>query len=204
MINPSRRALGAMLLLGGLAACADTPPPAPPAPPPAPVVVGEVKEMRGRVESVDRTAREILVRFGTRLTTVVAGPGVQNLNEIRSGDNILVRYQSAVAARIAPAGSADPSGAAVATARERGRPEAAAGDLLVARVTFQSWNARTNTATVVTERGRTVELNVQDPQMRQFASRLRRGQRVDIGYSEAIAVAVTPMTPAQRAAARRG
>lgn len=210
----SFRALGAMFLLGGLAACAE--PAAPtataPRPPmfsPGPVAAADVTTTRARIESVDPVTREIVFSTGSGPSNrifhqVTAGPDVANFNELRAGQNVTIRHTIAVAARVAPAGSAPVDGAVLAAdaAAPGQMPQAAAGGLAVARVTFVSYNHRTNVATVIGENGNRTTMRVRNPEMQAFARRLRRGTQVDIAYAKAVAVQVTPMTAAQRAGRR--
>ncbi len=205
-------ALCLAIAAGVLVGCAaDAPPPPPVAgtpiaatPAPAPAVTGSVRQMTARIESVDQTSRAVLLRLpGNRLSTVIAGPQVQNLAQIRAGDSVTVRYMTAVAARVAPAGSPPPPAAALAAAlaaarAEPGeRPAGFVGEAVATRVNFLAFDRRTNTATFRLGNGRIVTTEVQQPEMRAFAGRLRRGQQVDLAYSEAVAVTVTPM-PARR------
>lgn len=210
----SFRALGAMFLLGGLAACAQPAAPTATAPrtpmfSPAPVAAADVVTTRARIESVDPATRQILISTGTGPSNrtfheVVAGSEVVNFNELRAGQNVLVRHTIAVAARVAPAGSAPVDGAVLAAegAAPGAAPAGAAGGLLVTRVTFVSYNRSTNVATVIGENGNRTTMRVRNPEMQAFARRLRRGSQVDIAYAKAVAVAVTPMTAAQRAGRR--
>jgi len=213
MNSITRRALtlGALLLTGGLAACSE--PAAPtataPRPPvfaPAPVAAADVVTTRARIESVDASTRQILISTGTgpsnrTFQDLTAGPEVVNFNELRAGQNVMIRHTIAVAARVAPAGSAPVDGAVVAAdGAARGQaPAGAAGALLVARVTFVSYNRSTNVATVIGENGNRTTVRVRNPEMQAFARRLRSGTQVDIAYAKAVAVQVTPMTASQRA-----
>lgn len=214
MINPSRRALGAMLLLGGLAACSEPAAPTavaprPPAFSPGPVASADIVTTRARIESVDPVTRQILISTGASASNrtfhdLVAGQEVVNFNELRAGQNVTIRHTLAVAARVAPAGSTPVNAAAVgAEGAARGeQPGGAVAGLVVARVTFVSYNRATNVATVIGENGRQTTVRVRNPEMQAFARSLRRGTQVDIGYAKAVAVQVTPMTAAQRAGRR--
>jgi hypothetical protein len=192
------------LALGGgaLVGCAaDAPPPVATtpvaaAPTPPPVVVRDVKQMTARIESVDQTSRAVLLRLpSNQLTTIIAGPAVENLAQVRAGDNVTIRYVAAVAARVAPAGSAPGPGAAVGAARaEPGqRPAAVVGEAVATRVRFIAFDRRRNVATFSLANGRVVSAELRSPEMQGFARGLRRGQQVDLAYGEAVAVAVTPM-----------
>jgi hypothetical protein len=70
------------------------------APPPG-VAMGELTKLTATVETTDMTTREVLLRGeGGRLATVVAGPEVRNLGQVRPGDRVVMEYQEAIAAEI--------------------------------------------------------------------------------------------------------
>jgi hypothetical protein len=54
------------------------------------------------VESVDTSTRQVLLRTpdGAR-TTVVAGPEVRNLPQLKPGDRVTITYQEAIAVQMA-------------------------------------------------------------------------------------------------------
>ena len=67
------------------------------------------EEVRATVETVDQQARTVLLRGPTGgLLTVHAGPEVRNLPQVKPGDQVVVRYTEAVAARIVRPGDPAP------------------------------------------------------------------------------------------------
>ena len=114
MTHPSRprfklAALVALPMLG-LAACAQTPPPQPVTPPP-PVVVSTAQEAVGVVRSVDlRTRHVTILTPANRTITLKVPETVQNLDRVRRGNRVRVRFEEAVAVQLTPRGTAiDPS-----------------------------------------------------------------------------------------------
>src|SRR6516162_6431218 len=101
------------LLLAALSACQS---PAPP--PPAPTQVTHTRQVIATVESVDMSTRQVLLRTpdGAR-ATIVAGPEVRNLEQLRAGDRVNVTYQVAIAVQMAQPGSAPPDVAALVAQR---------------------------------------------------------------------------------------
>jgi len=193
-------ALAAAVALVSLAACQSQPsaPPPPAAAAPAPPVasVEHTKQLVATVESVDMTTRQVLLRTpgGTR-ATVVAGPEVINLPQLKSGDRVTITYREAVAARIAPPGSAAPDGAAVAaTGNAPGQiPGGAIGGVVGARVKIVSAAPDGSTVTFVNPNGVTHTVDVQDPKMQAFAQTLKPGDLVGVAFANEVAVRVDPM-----------
>jgi hypothetical protein len=180
-------AVGA-LLLSVLGACQS------PAPPPT--SVARTKQLAATVESVDMTTRQVLLRTpaGAR-ATVVAGPEVRNLPQLRAGDRVTVTYQEAVAVQMAQPGTAPPNAAAVATQRAAlGQlPGGAVGGVVTARVTVVSAAPDGTSVTFTGPNGVLHSPEVRDPQMQAFVQRLRPGDQVDVGYANELAVSVEPM-----------
>ncbi|WP_431284445.1 hypothetical protein ACQW02_06440 [Humitalea sp. 24SJ18S-53] len=160
----------------------------------------ETVTMVAIVETVDRTAREVLLRgqAGAQtgaLVTVRAGAGVRNFDQIRSGDRVTVQYFQAVAAQIVRAGS--PGGApsaeiAAMRAAPGERPAGAVGDLVRVRVTITSVDTTTNTVGFVGPNGQPRLVYVRRAPMQELLRSLRVGDQVDIAFEEALAVSVEP------------
>ena len=180
-------AVGA-LLLSVLAACQS--------PAPQPTSVTRTKQLVATVETVDMTTRQVLLRTpnGTR-ATVVAGPEVRNLAQVRAGDRVNITYQEAIAVQMAQPGTAPLNAVALATQRAAtGQPPAGAvSGVVTARVTVVSVAPDGTSVTFTGPNGVLHSPEVRDPQMQAFVQRLRPGDQVDVGYSNELAVSVEPM-----------
>jgi len=185
-------AAGPLLLLAG---CATSEPPPPAPPPPQPTAVSTTSEVVARVQSVDRRRRQVvLIRPDDRPITVKVGPEVRNFDRIRPNDNVRVRFEEAVAVRIAEPGTSLPPEAGVMTARAAPgeRPAGAAVDVVRARVRIESVDAANGLVSFVGPAGILRRAQVRTPEMRQFLSRLNPGDQVDVAYAEAVAISVEP------------
>jgi hypothetical protein len=180
-------ALGA-LLLAALGACQS--------PPPAPTQVAHTKQVTATVESVDMSTRQVLLRTpdGAR-ATVVAGPEVRNLEQLRAGDRVNVTYRVAIAVQMAQPGTAPLNAAALVAQRSApGQlPGGAVGGVITARVTVVSVAPDGTSVTFTGPSGVSHIADVSDPQMQSFVQRLRPGDQVDVGYVNEVAVSVEPM-----------
>lgn len=176
-------------LLSALCACQN------PAPPP-PTNVAHTRQLVATVESVDMSTRQVLLQTpdGAR-ATVVAGPEVRNLPQLRAGDRVTVTYQEAIAVQMAPPGSAPPNAAALVAQRAAlGQlPGGAMRSVVAARVTVVSLAPDGTSVTFIGPTGVLHTADVQDPKMQSFVQRLKPGDQVDVGYANELAVRVEPM-----------
>lgn len=176
-------ALAAMLL----AACSTTP---------QPIEIGETLKVTARVEAVDVASRLVVLKTpdgGTLVTQ--AGPEVRNLAQVRPGDNVVVAYREAVAARVvksnAGVGTVD-AGTAASRASPGERPGAGVVDFVRTTVTVYEVDTARNIVEVTGPRGYNRRIKVNDPEARQFIRGLKRGDLVEITFTEAFAVSVEP------------
>lgn len=154
--------------------------------------------LRGVVETVDVPTREVLVRgsagaqSGT-LLTMVAGRGVQRLDQIRPGSNVTVVYFQAIAARVArPLSSAPPASMTLTAERDAARPGGELTRVRTGRVRITEVNAATNTVSFTGPGGLNRTVTATNPDLQRFIGQLRVGEQVDMTYEEALAIEITP------------
>src|SRR3712207_4719284 len=158
----------------------------------APVVGAE--EARGTVETVDQQKRTVLLRGPTgALLTVHAGPEVRNLAQVKPGDQVVLRYVEAVAARIVrPGDPAAESTTSVARAAPGERPAGMIVDRDRVRVTIEGVNPASNTVAFIGPDRVPRTVAVREPAMREFLRTLKVGDEVEVTFTEAVAVSVEP------------
>lgn len=169
-----------------LAACASEPP--------APLQRDARIDITATVESIDLATRLVALR-GTdgRRATIYAAPDVRNLDQVRSGDQVDVSYYEALGVAMAPAGTAGANveqEVAVVRSAAGSRPAGAIGETLTATVEIESVDTSFNTVTFKRADGLQRVIAVEDPQAQRFIRKLKRGDLVQIKYTEAIAVSV--------------
>ncbi len=190
----SRLKLAAVIALPliALGACAS---PAPPAPPPAPTVVSTAKEAVGIVERVNTRTREvtILTPSNSRVT-LTAGPEIQNFAQIRRGNRVRVRFEEAVAVRMAAPGERLAPEEAIGAARAAPgeRPAGAVVRTTRAQVVINAVDTTANTVTFTGPNRVRRTVAVRTPEMQEFIKTLRPGNRVDVAIAEATAISVEP------------
>lgn len=159
-------------------------------------MVTDGAEVRAIVETIDLATRKILLRGEEGgLMTVRVRPDVRRLNEIKPGDQIVVRYTEALAVRMAKPEEAGMPPSVETGASRAGSdqpPGAVAGDQATAIVTIQAVDPQRNTVTFVGPSGVTRRAFLQDPGLQEFARGLKPGDRVNVTYREAMAVSVEP------------
>lgn len=147
----SRLKLAAFIALPllGLGACASTPPQ--PVTPPPPVVVSTAIEAVGVVQSVNMRTRQVVVRTPeNRNVTLVVPESVQNLDRVRRGNCVRVRFEEAVAVQMTPRGTDLPAEVDVGAARAPAGGDRPAGAAVVTvrdTVTINSVDQATNAVT---------------------------------------------------------
>lgn len=158
-------------------------------------VVSETIKISATVKAVDYDKRLITLQGPDgKSITVEAGPEVKRLKEIKAGDMVVVQYTQALAAELKKAGA--PSGVAV----KEGAQRAKAGEVpgvkgmreIKATVTIDAVDLKNNIVTFTGPQGNVNIVAVQRPQMREFLKTLKAGDKVDLTYTEAVAVSVEP------------
>lgn len=155
-----------------------------------------VKEITATVEAVNHENRSLVLRGeNDARTLVMAGPNVRNFDQIGAGDRIVVSYREAIAAEVKPKGEGV-EGVKQATARARApegnRPGIGSGSLIATTVEVQSVDTSFDTVTFTRQDGITRTVAVEDPKAQAFIRELRRGDEVEVTYSEAVAVNLRP------------
>jgi len=158
-------------------------------------VVSETIKVSAAVKAIDYDKRLITLQGQDgKAFTVEAGPEVKRLKEIKSGDTVVVQYTQALAAELKKAGA--PSGVAVKEDVQRAKAGEAPGIKgtreAKATVTIDSIDLKNNIVTFTGPQGNVNVVAVQRPQMREFLKTLKVGDKVDLTYTEAVAVSVEP------------
>jgi Cu/Ag efflux protein CusF len=189
MTPPALRLLASLVLLAAAPAGAL-------AQPAAPAGIARSSTVTSIVESVDQTARQVLLRGPEgRLTTVNVPREVRNLRQMRAGDRVVIEYREALVVDVARPGAPalrDDSALAAVRQAPGQRPGMAASEVLRMRVRIDQVDAGSGTVTFThPQRGQRTVV-VRDPRMLEFARQLRPGDEVDVGFAEAAAIRVEP------------
>jgi hypothetical protein len=129
---------------------------------------------------------------GKSLTAKV-GPEVRNLGQVKVGDRVVMEYTEAVMAEVVKKGTGTlDAGVAAARTAPGDRPGAGIGEFVRIPVTIFDVDTVQNVVEVTGPRGYNRRIAVQDPKMRQFIRGLKKGDEVEVTFTEAFAVSVEP------------
>jgi hypothetical protein len=162
---------------------------------PQKATVSETVKMTATVKAVDYDSRLITLQGPEgKAMTVEASPEVKRLKEIKAGDMVVINYTQAIAAELKKAGSA--SGVAVKEDVKRSKasekPGVSGQREVKATVTIDAVDLKNNIVTFTGPQGNVNIVAVKRPQMREFLKTLKVGDKVDVTFTEAVAVSVEP------------
>ncbi len=170
---------------------------------PGKVAMAASVEINATVTAIDKGTRTVTLRGPKgRTLDVVAGEQVRNFDQIRVGDNVMVQYQEALTLELKKsqsAPSASVSDTAVRAAPGQ-RPGGAVGREIVALADVVAVDPGKSIISLKGPRGNVVDLKVQN---RDHFKVVKVGDQVEVVYTEALAVAVTPAAKAEDKAATK-
>jgi hypothetical protein len=166
--------------------------------PPEPVNVENTQSISAKVVAIDHDDRLVSLQAPNgRTATVEVSPEVQNLDQVQPGDNVVVRYYQALAAQLVKKGSSSTLDKvditdAAARADPGDKPGAAVGSTVKTTVVIDSVDQSFQTVTFKGPNGMLRTVAVETPQGKEFIQRLKKGDEVEVTYTEALAVSVEP------------
>jgi hypothetical protein len=165
------------------------------------VAVGSEPGKASAVAVVEATATVVAINQKTRAVTlkgasgktidVIAGDEVKNFSQIHVGDNVTVQYRRALTLELKKtkdAANAVATAGAVA-APVGAQPAAAAGAQITVLADVVAVDPKKSTISLKGPAGNVVELEVNNPDHFKV---VKKGDKVEVTYSEAMALAVTP------------
>jgi hypothetical protein len=183
-------------------AATETPPATPPAAavPPAPVTVEEVVERTATVEAIDLENRLITLKADDgEVATIQVSEEVRNLPQVKVGDRVVARYYEAIGAQVST--PATPDAPTIDLAAERAaegeQPAGAVGRRLTVPVTIASVKDDGKVVSFYGQDGLMRVIEVQRPEGQAFARGLKEGDKVELTYTEALAISVEPAAAAE-------
>jgi hypothetical protein len=189
------------LAAAALAGCAASKPATPsyPAPvaqtAPAPIAAGTLDEQTASaaatVQKIDLKTRHVTLERadGTKFT-IVAGPDVRNLEQMKRGDVVRITYKQSIAYEVKKADQGTPSvstSTGVTRAQPGAKPGGSVTDTINVRMTITAIDKSAHEASLLGPDGTTTVVKVRDPSKLDL---VQPGDVVDLTYTEALAVAV--------------
>jgi hypothetical protein len=165
------------------------------------VDVQQTTTLNGVVETVDPVSRELLLRGAGgapsgALLSMIVGPQVQRLNQIRPGDRVTVTYYQALAAQVVNVFSPNSQpfeGVSVDRRETAERPGGLVTRVRSGRVVITAVDPATSTVSFVGPNQVVRTVSPKNAEVQQLIHRLKVGDQVDIVYEEALAISVEPM-----------
>lgn len=163
---------------------------------PDPINVENTEKLTATVESIDLAKRLVTLKAADgRTETVEVAPDVKNLAQVKAGDKVVVRYYEGLAAQLRkkgqpPASSAE-AAAVAAKAPPGQKPAGMVGGTVSGTVVIDSVDKAAHTVTFRTKDG-VHTVAVKKPEAQKFIAGLKKGDEVDITFTQALAVSVEP------------
>ena len=154
-------------------------------------------EMKATITGLDKATRTLTVKGPKgRVVDVVAGDDVRNFDQVKVGDQVVLRYIEALTLELRKTRSTpsrDEQGAVARTAPGE-RPGAAAARQVTVLADVVAVDPEKKTISLKGPRGNVVTLDVKNPDHFKV---VKKGDQVEAVYTEAIALAVTPAPAAK-------
>ena len=156
-----------------------------------PASVAEAVSESFTIEAIDSSRRIVTLKDKDGLfEDVWCGPEVQRFEALKVGDKVTFRYYESLVSAIKPSTAAPKPPTAAAVTRTPGTaPGGTVSQQMVAVVTIASIDAKTPAVTITNDRGQKMSFRVEDPKN---IAGYKVGDKVEITYTQALAVSVTP------------
>jgi hypothetical protein len=160
---------------------------------PGKATVARAVEVSAEVVSIDKATRTVTLKGPQgNVVDVVAGDEVRNFDQIKVGEFVVARYAQALTLELRKTkGAVGDITVSEQTARAKPgeRPAAAGARQVTAIATVTAVDKKKSTITLKGPRGNVVVLDVQNPD--QFKV-VKKGDQVEVTYTEALALSVEP------------
>lgn len=164
----------------------------------APEALGGAKlvETTLTVEDVDKANRLVTLKGPAgRMVTVHADARVKNLDQIKKGDEVNVKYYEAMAVEVVAPGqeTAKPAVKVEGGSAEKGaKPAGAVARQTSKTVEILSIDKYKKAISFRDDDGRWREVSMGKPELEHYLTDLKEGDKVQVTYTEALAIAVEP------------
>jgi len=149
------------------------------------------------VTAINTATRAVTIQGDQGPVTIQVGPDVKNFNNLKVGDRVNISYYQGIAAKLVKGGKtvSDP---AVSTFRQGNSPgpgltpSGVVGASATVTAKIQDVNLPTNTVAFTDSNGTTHIVQVKTPEMQSFIRDLKRGDIVQVTFTDSVAVEVLP------------
>ncbi len=158
---------------------------------PGKVAVVAAAKVTATVVAIDKATRTVTLKGPQRTVDFVASDEVRNFDQIRLGDRVVVEYREALTLELKKTRTTGtPTETSVVVRAKPGeRPGGTVGREITALADVVAVDPKKSIISLKGPRGNVVDLKVQNPDHFKV---VKKGDQVEVVYTEAIAVAVTP------------
>lgn len=159
---------------------------------PGKAVIADTVKMTAQVTAIDKATRKVEMKGPEgRTFSVVAGNEVRNFDQIKVGDMVVLQYVEALTLELRKSGAANaPTEQAAAVRAKPGeKPAGAVGRQVTLTADVVNVDEKKKIISLKGPEGKVVDLKVNNPD--QFKV-VKKGDKVDVTYTEALAIAVEP------------
>jgi len=150
-------------------------------------------ETSATVESVDHATRYVTLKGPEgNMVTVQAGPEVKNLDKVKAGDQVNVKYYQAMAVDVVTPGAETGTTTKRVTAEPGMAPAGAVARQQHRTVEILVVDPYKKAIAFRDEQGRWREVHLDRPELQHYLKDLKEGDTVEVTFTEALAVAVEP------------
>ena len=164
--------------------------------------VAEVVTVTATVQAIDQKTRQVTLKGPEgKVVSFKAGDEVKNLAQVKVGDQVVVKYFESIAFKLQKPGSTKPEASldeGIVAAKPGEKPAGAAARKIRVTTTIQAIDAIASYVTLVGPEGNAWDVKVKDPKV---FTEVKIGDKVDVTYTEALAIAVEPAPKAEPKAA---
>ena len=168
----------------------------------APFTKEALHQMSATVEAISMATREVTLKGKDgQVQTIKVGPEARNLDQVHVGDRVTVSYYESFTAQMRLHNKPNEGFQTAAGEIRAGvgeKPGGAAAQSVASTVTIDSVDLTANTVTVHRPDGVVTTLPIRSPEGHAFVSKLKKGDVVDVMYTEALAIDVTKGTATEK------
>jgi Cu/Ag efflux protein CusF len=157
-------------------------------------MVGQLMHLTATVQKVDMKKRELTLKDDARNTMMVQVPeDVTRLENVKKGDRLnLDYYESAALSLKKPGESTGPAEAKIVERKEGSLPGGLVARKISASAEIVKIDPTENKVTIKGPNGELDTINVKDPDVQADLQRLKKGDQIQVTYSQALAASITP------------
>ncbi len=160
---------------------------------PQPFEASQTKKVTGTIEAVSQSDRHVTV-LGSNGSRVIleAGAQIQNFDQLRPGDRVVVAYHEGLIAEVARPGEGAQSQTQRTERVQGDMPTKMVGTQTTKTVEIESVDRDRNMVTFKHPDGTSRTLGVSSLKAKEFVSQLNPGDEVQLTFREAAAVSIKP------------